>query len=195
MRAFDVALFAQSDQTLEDLSTVFHSRFEGVISKIETSFRVRALVDGETGLAAARKIICELEEILPLRVTAVDPDLVDIPEIARRVKKSRQAVQQWVTNVGQEMDFPEPIGSPGGKRIWAWCQVDEWIRSARRELAREWAPVSLDDTVILSSWLIERRAMHRSEAQLSRQGTLVLRPASVVCDGKMQGTFTARMVA
>jgi hypothetical protein len=172
MQAFDISLFAESERTPEELSMDFYNHFDGVIATIAGRLKLQVVTEGSGGFVAAQQSICRLEEKLPLRIVATDPDLVDIPEVANRIDRSRQAVQQWVTNA--DYAFPEVMGSPGGKRIWAWYQIQEWLRRERPELADPWLTLSHDETVRVEYWLIERRGLHVTKQQLAAPSTVIM---------------------
>ncbi len=55
-------------------------------------------------------------------------DLVSQAEIIDRLGISRQRFQV----LANRPDFPEPIASPGGRRIWLWTAVEAWDK-ARKE--------------------------------------------------------------
>jgi hypothetical protein len=193
MQAFDIALFAESDELLDNLANDFYENFSGGIAKVAGRLKVQVLAEGDNGFTAAHSIICTLEEKLPLRIVATDPDLVDIPEIAKRIDKTRQAVQQWVTNATNS--FPEVVGSPGGKRIWAWRQIHEWLRTARPELADPWHTLSRDEVVSVENWLIGRRGLHLTCTQLAAPSAVIMiSPGSVYIDKPSTGSISTKVL-
>lgn len=57
-------------------------------------------------------------------------DLVDAPEIARRVGINRpQAVHNWRSRYD---DFPEPIAVFGNAVLWDWKEVSRWLEATGR---------------------------------------------------------------
>lgn len=66
-------------------------------------------------------------------VEEVDPELVNIPDIATRLGVNREAVRLWADGQRGPGDFPAPVGSVGGGvrgsvRIWRWSDVWSWLR-------------------------------------------------------------------
>jgi predicted DNA-binding transcriptional regulator AlpA len=58
-------------------------------------------------------------------------DLVSQAEIAERLSITRQRFQQ----LAARPDFPAPVASPGGRRIWLWAHVHEWDVARKEALA------------------------------------------------------------
>lgn len=74
--------------------------------------------------------IGELEKArVPIFVIRIEPsDLVTAAEIARRLNRSRQSVQQLVTGSRSDGDFPVPVAGITTKTmIWSWMEVVEWF--------------------------------------------------------------------
>jgi predicted DNA-binding transcriptional regulator AlpA len=66
-------------------------------------------------------------------VEEVDPELVNIPDVAARLGVSREAVRLWADGHRGPGDFPPPIGSVGGGargsiRVWRWADIQAWFR-------------------------------------------------------------------
>jgi hypothetical protein len=122
----------------------------------EGRFVVTLFVTETDGLRAGLQAVQDVESI-GFTVRKVDRDLVDIPEVAARLEVSRQAVNLWATGK-RSTDFPAPLGSPGGKRIWAWGQVLSWAK-VHRQVTDEPEPLSLDDAARLDVWLSDRAAL------------------------------------
>lgn len=75
--------------------------------------------------------IGELERArVPIFVIRIEPsDLVTASEIARRLNRSRQSVQQLITGARSDGDFPIPIAGITTKTmIWSWKEVVEWFK-------------------------------------------------------------------
>jgi predicted DNA-binding transcriptional regulator AlpA len=88
-----------------------------------------AVVDAPTALKAADEVVREISSLVasarPLRL---DEDLVSIPDVAERVGVTREAVRNWA-NGTRKANFPLPRGIVGGAiKIWAWSEVNEWLR-------------------------------------------------------------------
>ncbi|WP_193046809.1 helix-turn-helix transcriptional regulator [Mycolicibacterium baixiangningiae] len=89
---------------------------------------VSVLVTGSTAVAAARAAIGTLTacDLRPLRTY---PDLVTRGEIADRLGKRRQTVDNWVRGDRQK-NFPRPTYLAGGG-LWLWGEVQEWLQRER----------------------------------------------------------------
>lgn len=48
--------------------------------------------------------------------------LVGIPDIAKRLKVTRQQAYQYT----QRSDFPEPVDYIGRSGVWIWAEVERW---------------------------------------------------------------------
>lgn len=90
--------------------------------------------DREPVGAAIQAVRC-VAAVLPMAsVVEVDPDLVNVADIARRVGVSREAVRLWSEGKRGPGGFPEYFGAVGdgdrgGSRIWLWADVNPWLRS------------------------------------------------------------------
>jgi hypothetical protein len=64
-----------------------------------------------------------------LKVRRVEPsDLVTSAEIARRLERSRQSVQQFITGSRGDGKFPMPIAGVTAKTmLWSWLEVTRWL--------------------------------------------------------------------
>jgi len=55
-------------------------------------------------------------------------DLVTQAEIARRIKRTRQLVNQYITSQRGPGNFPPPeCHLTEGMPLWAWCAVSYWL--------------------------------------------------------------------
>ena len=152
-----VGLACDSDEPLDDLASRFYDRYDGVLACRDGSYVVTQFVTESTGFRAGRQAVQDVESV-GFRVRKVDRDLVDTSEVAARLDVTRQAVNHWADG-RRANDFPPPLGSPGGKRIWAWSQIVPWAQ-ARGKAIDELRPLSLDDSARLDVWLLERRNGH-----------------------------------
>lgn len=66
---------------------------------------------------------------LPLSVKRVEPsDFVTSAEIARRLKRSKQSIQQLISGNRGDGDFPLPIAGVTSKTmLWSWQEVVQWF--------------------------------------------------------------------
>lgn len=84
--------------------------------------------DGESLLEAVLSAIHAVESVDGLSVRRVDDeDLVSVNEIAERLDRSRQSVNQLITGDRGDGSFPQPLGrTRGHARVWSWAEVAEW---------------------------------------------------------------------
>jgi hypothetical protein len=162
LTTFGVTFEARGSQGLEDLELAFVGVFDGLISRTDGRLLITVYGEGVCGHAVAKSLALELESVLDISIVCVDQDLVDIPEIAHRTSRTRQSIQQLVTGVRGSNDFPTPLGAPGGKRIWDWSSVNEWLRAHQR-IADDEVWLSRADVAIVNAWLIERKSVSRIE--------------------------------
>ncbi len=66
---------------------------------------------------------------LTLWVKRVEPsDLVTRAEIARRLERSRQSIQQLITGARGDGNFPLPVAGVTAKTmLWSWQEVTDWF--------------------------------------------------------------------
>lgn len=98
--------------------------FRGGIGYLEFDREAESL---ETAIISA---INQVESIgLGLKVKRVEPsDIVTSAEIARRLGRSRQSIQQLISGIRGEADFPLPIAGVTSKTmLWSWQEVVSWF--------------------------------------------------------------------
>jgi hypothetical protein len=108
--------------SLSDLSNILW-RSQGVYAF------ATAVVDATSALKAA-DLVTELvtKRIRSARPVRLDEDLVAIPDVASRVGVTREAVRNWA-NGTRHANFPLPRGVVGdGIKVWAWSDVNRWLR-------------------------------------------------------------------
>jgi hypothetical protein len=77
-----------------------------------------------------------------------DCNLVTQAEIARRIGRSRQLVNQYITSQRGPGAFPPPVGHiTEGNPLWLWCDVAYWLR--RHNMIKEdvFTKAQLVDTI------------------------------------------------
>jgi len=90
-------------------------------------------------LAAVISAIDQVESVDGLEVLHVDPDeLVWASEIAQRVGRTRQSVDQLVKGQRGPGGFPSPTAHATRNSLWRWSEVDAWFAAYEgREPATE----------------------------------------------------------
>ncbi len=96
-------------------------------------------VHGQVRLEFARSDDSLLDAILSaireVKLAGIGPvlyvnecNLVTQAEIARRIRRSRQVVQQYIAGVRGHKGFPSPVCYLGSRMpLWAWCDVSNWL--------------------------------------------------------------------
>lgn len=89
----------------------------------------RQAEDLESAIISAIRQIEETQ--IKLTVCRVEPsDLVTSAEIARRLNRSRQSIQQIITGNRGDGDFPIPVAGVTAKTMmWSWQEVLQWFIS------------------------------------------------------------------
>jgi hypothetical protein len=120
----------------DDVVATISEEFDGLLSWHRGLHRLAVAAEGGSAMEALHGLLPRLATKVPaLRLLRLDPDLVGTSDIADRVNRTRQNVQQWVDgdrNSGSP--FPQPEGAVGRSLVWRWSEVNEWLR-----------PLGLDD--------------------------------------------------
>lgn len=123
---YELRFIVTSNEDFEDLVSRFYERFDGMLAERCGEFVAAVCAEGASAWEAAHRAIHQLRTALGVTVDRVDADLVDIPEIAARLDKTRQTVHLWATGERRPSTFPRPVAVVGGKRIWRWAEVAAW---------------------------------------------------------------------
>lgn len=109
---------------------IVHDTFDGLLTRHRGRHFLDVTESGANAIDAAHRIVVRLRKSLPgLRLLRTDPDLVGVSDIAERVGRSRQNVQQWVNGERRQgrLPFPEPEGVAGRSPVWRWGDVNAWL--------------------------------------------------------------------
>lgn len=114
-------------------------------------------------------------------VGAGQEDLVSIAGIARRSRRSREAVRLWAAGRRGPGGFPPAEWqSPAGERFWSWAKVARWIRE-NMNLAVEGTPdeVRWADEILRARQAIAaaQRILDQDENMRREFGHLLAAPA------------------
>jgi predicted DNA-binding transcriptional regulator AlpA len=84
--------------------------------------------EADSLLEAVLLAIDAVESVNGLTVRRVDEEhLVTVNEIAERLGRSRQSVNQLIAGDRGDGTFPQPLGRTRGHgRVWSWSEVAEW---------------------------------------------------------------------
>ncbi|MHB8191594.1 MAG: hypothetical protein ACYDHP_14500 [Ferrimicrobium sp.] len=92
---------------------------------------IHLLLDTNDPIAETCAAIARLNSSLPqIEVLRIDSGLVAIPDIARRIGRSRENIRQFADGTRGPGGFPTPDGVVGdGIRVWRWANVELWLRN------------------------------------------------------------------
>lgn len=158
--------FRVPDSALDDAMAVrFYDAFDdGVLMEAYGALVVTVHLDTDDVVAATQGVVPRLEEVLRVEIAALDPDLVNAADIARRTGRTRQSVQLLVDGKRGRGGFPPPVGVPGGSKVWRWAAVDAWFREHDGpDAADVELPVPPDCAAIIDGWLAARHRRRTSE--------------------------------
>lgn len=115
----------------EDIIAALVSDLDAQISENHGVYRLAVANEGSSAVDALKDLLPRLASIAPsMRVLRLDPDLVGISDIAERVGRTRQNVQQWVDGTrSSSQPFPPPEGVAGRSLVWRWADVNSWLDS------------------------------------------------------------------
>jgi hypothetical protein len=105
--------------------------FDAVLSLNRGVLRLAVSAEGIDPVNALSPLLMRLAAEVPaLNVLRLDPDLVGVADIAARVGRSRQNVQQWIDGErhSEAGPFPGPEGSAGRSPVWRWSDVYAWLQ-------------------------------------------------------------------
>ena len=85
-------------------------------------------IQADTFADAALRAIELIEEVPGLRVVRVEPDqLVWASEIAERIGRTRQSIDQLVKAQRGPGGFPPPASENVRNPLWRWAEVEAWF--------------------------------------------------------------------
>ena len=113
----------------QELTAKIVERFDAQLSVSSGTYRLAVTGEGASALEAMQSLLPQLSALAPaLKLLRLDPDLVGISDIAERVGRSRQNVQQWVDgDRNSARPFPPAEGMVGRSLAWRWADVDSWL--------------------------------------------------------------------
>jgi hypothetical protein len=96
-------------------------------------------IEADTFADAVLQAIDQIEQVLGLAVVRVDPDqLVWASEIADRVGRTRQSIDQLVKGQRGPGGFPAPVSGNVRNPLWRWADAEAWFAAyEHREIDTE----------------------------------------------------------
>lgn len=106
--------------------------YDVIASRTGGVTRVDAELQAASAIDALLQVISDLRSV-NVTVMRVEPDLVDVPEIAERLDVSRETARLWSVGARRK-GFPAHYCMVGSSRLWFWSDVYEWARAASIEV-------------------------------------------------------------
>jgi predicted DNA-binding transcriptional regulator AlpA len=96
-------------------------------------------IEARTFAGAVLSAIEQIERVPGLSVVRVEPDqLVWASEIAERVGRTRQSIDQLVKGQRGPGGFPAPVSGSARNPLWRWADVEAWFAAyEHREIDAE----------------------------------------------------------
>lgn len=125
-------LFRVDGITLDDelVIAALVEQLDVQLSESHRVYRLSATAEGTNPVEAVQGLLQRLAAIAPaMTVLRTDLDLVGVADIAERVDRSRQNVQQWIDGERKAGGpaFPAPEGLAGRSLVWSWAEVNAWL--------------------------------------------------------------------
>ncbi|MBN7792444.1 helix-turn-helix transcriptional regulator [Microbacterium esteraromaticum] len=130
--------------------------YDAIVSRTGGVTRIDADVPALSALDALMQLIADLRSI-NVTVVRVDPDLVDVSEIAERLGVTRESARLWSTGARRK-DFPQHYAVVGATRVWFWADVHEWALQNR--IAAGDAPLASNAVEALNGAMAHSRSKH-----------------------------------
>ena len=122
----------------------------------------------QDGVAAAKAAQAKLER-LGVAVRRAMLDLVNKADIADRAEVSKPTVADWTKQYNGAGGFPEEFDTIAGHPVWAWADVNEWLRRMRKPVFDGFTSLNRREVEAFNHWLDSRRhAPAGAEAQIER---------------------------
>jgi hypothetical protein len=130
MATYEFTLRLDREVTADEADTLYGVFHDGSIVTGPGETEIEFTREAPTLAVAIVSAIRDVESVGNLRVTgAGQEDLVSMLDIARRTRRSREAVRLWAAGQRGPGGFPSPAWeSPAGERFWRWPAVARWVR-------------------------------------------------------------------
>jgi hypothetical protein len=131
MSVFEFTLRIDREVTEEEADALYGVFGDGSVVTGSSRAEIEFAREAQSWAEAIGSAIRDVESVPGLVVAgAGQEDLVSITDIARRARRSNEAVRLWTAGRRGAGGFPEPSWrSPSGERFWSWFEVSRWIRA------------------------------------------------------------------
>jgi hypothetical protein len=153
-----VRVVADSAVPFDEVADAFFGcGLDGDVSSAFGQMQIALYIDGDNP-NEIKRVLSDLEARVPVTLLRIDDDLVDAPEIARRLGVTRQAVSLWTLGDRGSGDFPRVDCVIGRHRVWRWADVVAWARRVGFVDDSECDGLTYEQSARLAGWLVRRRA-------------------------------------
>lgn len=130
MSTYEFTLRLDQEVTADDADALYGVFHDGSIATGPGETDIEFTREAPSLAEAIVSAIRDIESVGDLRVTgAGQEDLVSMLDIARRAKRTREAVRLWAVGQRGPGGFPPAAWeSPAGERFWHWPDVARWVR-------------------------------------------------------------------
>lgn len=120
-------------------------------------------------------------------VLRVEPDdLVNASEIARRTKKTREAIRLWIEGERGSGDFPPPMAILEQSILWSWQEVAAWL--VQHELLNE-NQLKIARAISYFNVFLENQRAGSSKKEIERINKLLQNNSMMVSLRKLRVSF------
>ena len=120
------------------------------------------VVDADSPETALKQTLYALQTTAPgLRVTRLDRDLVNVPEVAARTNLSAEAIRLYVTGQRGTIPFASPVGVlAGGAAVYEWSEIYDWCEIAKITVTTH-QPIDYLTATRFDAYLVSNQASFR----------------------------------
>lgn len=106
----------------------------------------------QDGVAAAKAAHAKLAR-LGVTVKRAMLDLVNKADIADRAEVSKPSVAEWTKQYNGVGGFPEEFDTIAGHPVWAWADVNEWLRRQGKPVYDSFMSLNRREVEAFNHWL------------------------------------------
>ncbi|WP_166980768.1 hypothetical protein [Paramicrobacterium fandaimingii] len=130
--------------------------YAAVVGSTSHVMTVDASINSESPIDAFHHLAADMNTI-GVHILRIDPDLVNVSEIALRLDVNRETVRLWARG-RRRGGFPPHFSDVGDSQIWRWVEVYEWAASHLLAVDDEERPLPADVVDMLNGDLAHERS-------------------------------------
>ena len=169
METYTVSVVLENVELTDEVLDALFTAIEDVVpSSIDGVVKITAPVAAVDDESAAFHLVDEIQRAIPgARALRLDQDLVSIPDIAERARRTRESVRLLADGKRGPGGFPSPVGSVGDAiRVWPWAAVADWFRTSLHEDLGE-RGITPETAALVDACLAGHLAPRRRESRRS----------------------------